>query len=155
MATNGTRRARSPAEGKAAAERAKKVVELRLAGASFPKIAEHLNYADKSGPYRAWQRALADIPRTVADEARRLEEARLDALLAAVWPMALRGHIPSVREALSISRRRSRLLGLDAPVKITGTMTEALDEEVNRLVAAMGALDPEGKAVASANGQGL
>jgi hypothetical protein len=44
----------------------------------------------------------------------RLEEERLDALLAAVWEKALAGDGPAIDRALAIMARRARLRGIDA-----------------------------------------
>lgn len=133
------------------AEKARKVFELRLAGATFTQIAERVGYAQPSAAYKTWQREIANIPRSVVDEARRLEESRLDTMLTAVWPAVLRGQLGAIDRALAISTRRARLLGLDAPVKVTGTLTDALDEEVTRLVEAMTGNDPALREVLEAN----
>jgi hypothetical protein len=49
-----------------------------------------------------------------ADELRRLEAERLDAMLPAVMEKARRGRLRSVYAMLRIMERRARLLGLDA-----------------------------------------
>jgi hypothetical protein len=53
---------------------------------------------------------------------RRVEDERLERMMLAVWPRALDpddpDQLPAVRAALSISERRSRLHGLDAPAEV-------------------------------------
>ena len=102
----------------AAYERSRQALELRKAGYSFPKIAEALGYKGPSGAYDAVHSA---IRRTLTEPAREvvdLELARLDALLVAVWPNAIRGDDKAIRRVLDIMERRSKYLGLDAPTKI-------------------------------------
>ena len=133
------------------AERTKRVVELRLAGATFQQIADRVGYSQASAAYKCWQRAMADIPASSKELARSLELARLDAMLTAVWPACLRGQLGAIDRALNIGRRRARLLGLDAPVRVDGSLSDSLSAEVERLALTMAQLDPDGKALAEAN----
>jgi hypothetical protein len=100
------------------AERERKALELRKAGASFDEIAKALDYADKSGAFYAIKRALSDIVPPAVDEMRTLEGERLDALLAAVWKQAMDGDLKAVDRVLRIIDQRARLLGLNAPVQV-------------------------------------
>lgn len=52
-----------------------------------------------------------------ANVIRRLECARLDEMLAGVYPEAIKGKGPAVDRALKIIEKRSKLLGLEAPVE--------------------------------------
>jgi hypothetical protein len=97
-----------------ARERRRRAVELRLAGASYAQIAERLDYADASGPFRAVARSLS-LGEGTADQLRELELARLDRLQEGVWPKAVAGRLQAVDAVLAIMRRRSRLLGLGRP----------------------------------------
>ena len=49
------------------------------------------------------------------DALRTLELERLDALQLAIWDQAIQGHVANIDRVLSIMKRRSALLGLDAP----------------------------------------
>lgn len=142
--THGGVRAGSPTstpEAEAAlAERYAKVVTLRRAGLTFAQVASETGYADQSGAYRAWRAALAAIPREAADEARRLEEDRLDDLYRIARRRAATSD-RALRECLRISESRRRLLGLDAPVRVTGTITSELDDEINRLVSELAGVE--------------
>lgn len=99
------------------AEREAAALELRKTGATYEMIARRVGYGDRSAAAKAVSRALAATIQEPADELRRLESARLDALLAAVWPEAMTGHRPAVESALRIMDRRSKLVGLDAPLR--------------------------------------
>lgn len=47
-----------------------------------------------------------------ADELRATEVARLDALQAVVWPVAMAGNLEAVRQVTALIEKRARLLGL-------------------------------------------
>lgn len=68
---------RSPEAQLLAHERQKRALELRLKGMQYPDIAKEMGMS-KQGVERAYQRALAEIPRYHADQARSLALARLD-----------------------------------------------------------------------------
>jgi hypothetical protein len=92
-------------------------MELRLGGASYAQIGEALGMT-AGGAYKAADRLMArqEVQSGErADKLRRIEAARCDRLLVALWPRAIQGDVKAIREALHISKRRSELLGLDAP----------------------------------------
>jgi predicted transcriptional regulator len=99
----------------AIAERECAALELRKAGKTFDEIARALGYSERGGAAKAVGRALDATIRERADELRKLEAERLDALTAALWPRAMDGDLKSVDRVLSIMERRAKLLGLDAP----------------------------------------
>jgi AraC-like DNA-binding protein len=68
------------------AEREAAALDLRKTGATYEAIAHSVGYGDRSAAAKAVSRALAATIQEPADELRRLESERLDALLAAVWP---------------------------------------------------------------------
>jgi hypothetical protein len=103
-----------------AARRRVLALELRKAGASVRAIADQLG-AGKTTIARDLQRALADLLAVEVasmDELRALELARLDAALVAIWPKVRAGDLLAVDRLVRLSKRRSELLGLDAPVRV-------------------------------------
>ena len=102
----------------AVAGRQRDALAARLAGMSYEAIAEHLGYADKSGAFRACMAAIKALPVENAEQVRSLELARLDRMLAAVWPNVIRGISSAVHAALAVEERRCRLLGMDAPSRV-------------------------------------
>lgn len=100
-----------------ATERQRQAVELRKAGVGFQVIADKLGYKDHSGAYRAVKAALKKTLQEPADEVRRLELERIDAMLLGVWPRAKSGDDKAIESVLRLMKRRAALLGLDAPVK--------------------------------------
>ena len=105
----------------AAAERARQALELRKGGASFPEIARRLDFKGPGAAYKAIARTLNRTLQEPAEHVRKLELERLDRLFLAIWPRAKRGDLQAIEKALSISQRRAKLLGLDAPDKIAPT----------------------------------
>jgi hypothetical protein len=115
------------------------VIELRTLGWTWDAIAQQLNYRDASGPYRAWQRALARIPQPAAEELRRQMERDLEALKKAMMPKALAGSVWHAQRCLDIHDRLAKLRGLDAPArKHVELITQGVvDAEIRRLEAEM------------------
>lgn len=91
-------------------ERRTQVVELASAGLDYDEIAAQLGYANRSGAWKAHQRALATKQAEKVEDFRALEMERLDALQLAVWPKAMTGDVRSVITVLRIIDRRIRLL---------------------------------------------
>jgi hypothetical protein len=118
-------------------------VQLRVSGASYADIADTLGLANPRAALNAVTRELAlqgeDDPEG-RDELRRVESARLDALLQGVMSKAIDPnhdeHLVAVRTAVTIIDRRIKLYGLDAPTEMivhTPTQTE-LDAWVAAMV---------------------
>ena len=98
--------------------RAVQALELRMAGATYRKIATQLGYPNPGNAYRAVARLLTEHARESAEQVRAMELARLDRLLLAVWGKAAAGDVAAVDRALRVMERRARIMGIDAPQKI-------------------------------------
>ena len=108
-----------------ATERQRQALELHKSGVGYQGIADRLGYAGPSGAYNAVEAALHKTLQEPADELRGLELERLDHLQVAIWDKATSGNLRAVDRVLRIMKRRSQLLGLDAPrrVAVSGEMT--------------------------------
>jgi AraC-like DNA-binding protein len=93
--------------------REKQVVLLRLRGKEFEEIAEQCGYADKSGAWRAWKRAIRRIPEVETKEERRNSAMRLNAALDAIWGKVLSGDLLAIARMVDLEKRRAELLNLD------------------------------------------
>lgn len=98
-------------------------VALRLAGASYDEIAQHLGYADAGQAASAVERDLRDhLTEEGRDEVRSTDGRRIERLLRSVWGKANDPnhveHLPAVRTALALIDRHARLYGLDAPQEL-------------------------------------
>ena len=132
------------------------IVNLRVAGWSQPQIAQHYGVKQctisniLNATIKKWNR----LEKEGVEELRRMELARLDEYLRALWPSIVRtedetkkytyrgdGRARAVEVALKIGERRAKLLGLDAPEKtdltVSGTVQRMdpnmLVEEAKRL----------------------
>lgn len=108
-------------------ERQRKAVELALTGMSLDQIAEQLEYADKSGAWRAINSTLNRQEAAAVKDMRILENARLDRLQTVLWPLALEGDLKAVDRLLRLFERRARLNGLDQQAsRDAGALADAL-----------------------------
>ena len=98
--------------------RAAEALRLRLSGLSWEACATRLKYRTPSGPRMAVERLLARVEHEGAGQLRAVESRRLDVMQAAVWEKARAGDCDAIRTVLRISERRSKLLGLDSPVRV-------------------------------------
>lgn len=170
----------SPARLAVAIRRAK-AIQMRLDGAHYAEIATALGYRSRGAAVQDVQRALVDLTAEPTAELRALEVGRLDDMYVAVMGVLRREHITvshghiveipdpdnegakkpliddgpvlaAVDRLLKIQERRAKLLGLDAPTKVTVITDAALDEEEARLAAEIADLerqalepDPDGE----------
>ena len=102
-----------------AAERRRKAVALRIAGATYEQIGRELGITSQA----AWKHvtvALADVRQKTAEDAdilRVTELSRLDAAQASIWPRVVQGDNQAIDRFLRISKRRGEITGIDAPTK--------------------------------------
>lgn len=102
-----------------ARERELAAVGLRLQGLPYGAIAARLG-TSRGTAHALVLRSLERTAGALGESAgvlREIEVARLDELLAGLWPAAISGDVPSVGMALRVAERRARLLGLDAPTR--------------------------------------
>ena len=114
------------------AQRARQVMQLRMAGASERTIASQLGLSP-GGVHKIIARELATVRAETgeaAEEARKLELERLDQLQTALWPAAIGvnattgtrtdPNLQAVDRVLRVMERRAQLLGLDFKPKVEG-----------------------------------
>lgn len=106
-----------------------KAMTMRRAGATYEQIGQELKMTTM-GAYMAVKVGLEKSLREPGDALRELELQRLDTMMRAVWPQAIRGDLLAVDRVLKISDRRARLLGLDAPTRLAGPSGEPLEPVV-------------------------
>jgi len=104
-----------------AKQRAAEAMTLRIAGASYQVIADRLGFADPSGAQKAIERAMKETIQEPADELRRVELERLDAMFLGLFPHARQGSPNHVEKAIKVMDHRAKLLGLYAPAKVANT----------------------------------
>src|SRR5687768_2470886 len=99
----------------AALDREVAALDLRRAGCTYDVIARRLGYSNRSGAWHAVRAGLTATLQEPADALRALELERLDRLQFGIWDKATSGNLRAVDRVLTIMKRRSALLGLDAP----------------------------------------
>lgn len=119
-------------------DRELQVLDLRRAGLTWQRIAQEVGYANHSGAYAAYKRAMQRTLQEPTDDLRQAEVDRLDRLQLAVWPKAMRGDHNAIVTCVRIIDRRAKLLGLDMPIKISQEVTvweggESIDRAVRDL----------------------
>lgn len=111
-------------------------LEMKLSGMTYEAIANEMGYTDRSQVRALVVRALEQVESRLVEEHRNIEGGRLDRLNRVAWSILADTKLgPEVRlkaidRALRISERRSKLEGLDAPVKVavdTGAQAELED----------------------------
>lgn len=107
-----------------------KVFSLCRAGWQYPQIAKHLgvSVAQVSSCVRAQLRELKSINDELFDEVRELELSRLDEILMALYPRALKADLSAVDRVLRLMERRAKYLGIDAPTKVDHTGKVSLEQ---------------------------
>ena len=107
-----------------ARERERLAAELRKRGASLAQIASELEVSVPA-VHKMLKRVMArqvELADESLAELRAMEVERIDALLLAVWPKAVGGSgrepsLGAIDRVIKLSKRRSEILGIDAPLK--------------------------------------
>jgi hypothetical protein len=96
-----------------------RALELKKSGSSYQAIADALGFKARSHAYTLVMEGLADLEalsKESAEELRRVELERLDAMTLSLWEERSN---PRVTDSLlRIAERRAKLLGIDAPQKL-------------------------------------
>lgn len=133
-------------------ERERKAVEAVKRGMTYDQAARVAGYANRSGAYKAVQRALTRAAEDIAANAeilRALEVARLDRMLMELSTIALRPETPPDLKLkyLEAMRRnvetRARILGLNAPIQHEVFTHDALNLKISQLADKLGLPVPE------------
>jgi hypothetical protein len=126
-----------------------RVLELRRVGLTWQRIADEVGYADHTGAYAAYKRAIKRTMQQPADELREQELDRIDRLQVAIWPNAMKGDTRAILTIIRLMERRAKLTGLDMPIKIeqditTWTGGDTIDRAVKDLAALLTRNDATG-----------
>lgn len=107
-----------------------KALEYRKMGLNYAQIAEKLEMGSPQTAWDAVERALKRTLQEPADEVRRLELERLDAMMVTTYGNAMRGDLMALTATLNIMNRRAKLLGLDAAIKTDNKTDISVSEGV-------------------------
>ena len=95
-----------------AAYRRSVAAELRTQGYSYDEIAETLEYRDRSGAWRAVQRAMSERQVTAVDRLRLVEFAEAMDDHRVAWMQAQAGDFKAIDKVLRSMDTRMRMLGM-------------------------------------------
>ncbi|WP_461031139.1 terminase small subunit [Trueperella pyogenes] len=110
----------------------RRALEMFKAAAGLLQIRDSLGFRSVASAQAAINRALAAAERGKdVDTVRRIENERLDSLYRAVYPLALKGDLAAISQALKISEVRARLRG--DPATSTDSLLCAFDRSVEAL----------------------
>jgi hypothetical protein len=151
----------------AAMEQDARALDLHYRGVTYRKIAAHLGWKNQASAFEAVRRAIADGYRLSAEDARRVEDERLDELVRAFSQVMGRRHYvatasgkialhPETGEPLiddgpviaaglallRVSESRRKLRGLDSPVKHEVRTIDAIDAKLFELADQMEPVEP-------------
>lgn len=102
----------------AVGEKTRRAMALKLSGASYAQIAEHLGYNDASAARKAVMRGMKNAEQENAGELRRIHYGRLEHMLMLLWPDVNAKDMPSINAALGVMDRMERLYGLNAAERL-------------------------------------
>lgn len=141
------------------AEKTRRAMALKLAGASYAQIAQQLGYHDASGARKAVQRGMKNALHETAGELKKIHYGRLEHMLMLLWPEVNQRDLSSMSAALAVMDRMERLYALNDAQKLdigTGRETviladgdkesyiKALEEAGKKLSGAVSSSVPEG-----------
>ena len=95
-----------------ASYRRTRALELRAQGKGYAEIAREVGYANRGTAHKVIAEALETRQSQDIDFLRQVESDRLDAMHAALWPLAMAGDALAVQALLRISDARCKVLGL-------------------------------------------
>lgn len=130
----------------AAAERRAKVVELRRQRLTFADIGKALGVSAQRA-HQLYTEALAAIPAMQVEQHRAEELTLIDDAIADLWPIAHdhtqpRTAVEAWESIRGWAERKAKLLGLDAPVRVS-VDAEQLGREIDAFIAALTAADDD------------
>lgn len=122
--------------------RQSKALELHLAGKTYAAIAEQLGYADPSGPRKAVDSLLKRVESPLAEDIRRIQDVRLEALWESAYPDAIAGDEKAREFCVKLHNARVKLHGANAPERLqvqpVGLTLEAFTTTVSEDVRMLG-----------------
>lgn len=118
------------------ADRRRKAIALRLAGAQYEQIAEQLGYNDRAHAYNDIKRSLEqNIKEGSADAEtlRELNRLRMERLLVVAWGQAMAGDQKAMETSRRLLESMNRMYGIGTTMRVEHITIDAVDAEIARL----------------------
>lgn len=136
------------AERAKVAERRAKATSMKLAGATWQRIADELGYDSPGSAFNDVKRFKSQHDAVTAanlDDLRELANARYERLLMSHWPAALQGDEKSSKIVLQILTQQATLNGTNAPKDLNVRLEQRADMEASMVTeAVLAAFDAAG-----------
>jgi hypothetical protein len=126
----------SLAQRAATADRRRKAIALRLAGAQYEQIAEQLGYADRGAAYNDIRRSLEqNLKEGSADgeTLRELNRLRMERLIVASWSAATNGDQKAIETTRRLIESLNKMYGIGTTMRVEHITIDAVDAEIARL----------------------
>ncbi|MEK6443624.1 hypothetical protein [Pseudonocardia sp. T1-2H] len=126
----------SKAQRAKTAERRTRAITLKIAGMDWQAIADQLGYASRGAACTDVTRAME---KNIAAEGaavevfRSIQLARLERVIAAMWPQAIRGDTTSAEVVRKTVVDICKIMGLSAPQRHELLTLDALDAQIRQL----------------------
>lgn len=118
------------------AERRRKAIALRLAGAQYEQIAEQLGYADRGSAAKDIQRCLEQNIKEGSSDAetlRELNRLRMERLMVVAWQQAMNGDQKAMETTRRLIESMNRMYGIGTTMRVEHITIDAVDAEIARL----------------------
>lgn len=135
-------------------ERRIEAARLRKQGLTWQEVADQSGYASSGAAYNAVMPALRKLAEETLGDLRDLTNARLERVMTALWPAAIRGDVKAAGEYRRYLADYRRHNGLDAPLQVhmDVTVDAAKQVLVDRLLALTGGQVVEGIVLPNVHG---
>ena len=118
------------------ADRRRKAIQLRLAGAQYEQIAEQLGYSDRAAAYTDIKRSLEqNLKEGTADgeTLRELNRLRMERLLVVAWNQAMTGDNKAMETARRLIESINKMYGIGTTLRVEHITIDQVDAEIAAL----------------------
>lgn len=118
------------------ADRRRKAIALRLAGAQYDHIAEQLGYTDRAAAYNDIRRSLEqNLKEGSADgeTLRELNRLRMERLLVVAWNQAMTGDNKAMETARRLIESINKMYGIGTTLRVEHITIDQVDAEIAAL----------------------
>lgn len=131
------------------AERKRRAVEMRKAGATYAMIADQLGYKNAASASHLVNQGIKEIVVEPTQDLRTLQYERLNHMLVVLWPKVTAGNEAAIARALQVMAQMDSIMGTQAPQQVEITETAKVmvidgdkDSYIAKLKEMAGQIDP-------------
>jgi hypothetical protein len=120
-------RSKTSPEAIAHAKKVRDALDLRTAGTAWADIAQVCGWNSAQAAQKAVSKALKDHVAEGVEMNRAIDAKRIDEMIFSIYDKASSGNLNAITRVVTLMKRRARLLGYDAPLKVAATDTKGKD----------------------------